>query len=521
MTLSWNVARVTEGLRVIQKSRGDTLTILKELINGYHNVSQNEDYYDLIAGDWLESFIHLTYSAWQNVLAGEARVKEIPIPVVADSRAFARSLFDPSFHEYWNLAVRKALDGVSPSDWRFSHDSVTISSGRSKWQKSNAIGRIISTRRPELVLCHTYYRCSHKDWISSLWRWRRWAKWDNFDYPISFPCPINQNWRRARAAAEFPIRGFSSLLRVLLPLHVPAALLEGLASLRNAAVELKLWRPRALYTANALHGHLTFKVLAAEWRKEGTLLLNHQHGGGYGIDRVHVPEEYESRVADRFYSWGWQRSDRTVKPMSIPSSPKYDRVRRRVLLICVDFSRTVIRLQFHPMPGTIETLVRETATFVSELSPNSELLIRSYPVDYGWGMTGALQTAAPWATFDDERPNAFQRYAESRMVVHSYLGTSWLETLALDIPTVCFFDPDTYAFRAEAQPYIDALERVGILHRSGRDAARFVVRLWNDPGGWWQSEEVQSARLAFVERYANFSQDWANQWEQEFGELLG
>ena len=356
--------------------------------------------------------------------------------------------------------------------------------------------------------------------MTTLWRWSRWAKWNDFGYPVNFSCRIDQDWRRARAAEAAPGRDFPGLLRALLPLHIPVALLEGFSSLRDAVLGLKLWRPRALYTASGLNGHLTFKVLAAEWRLEGTMLLNHQHGGGYGMERVHVLEDYESRVADRFYSWGWQRNDRPVRPMAAPSLARYRRSGHRVLLICCSYPTTVYRLHFQPMPGTIEVMWKNTAAFLLAMPVNNDVLIRLASSKGGLKRKASLQAAAPWAAFDETRPSVFQRYAESRLVVHNYLGTSWLETLAMDIPTVCFFDQDTYAFRAEAQPHIDALERVGILHRSGADAGRFVAGLSDDPDGWWQAEDVKSARRAFVEKYSNFSRDWATKWEQEFEEWL-
>ena len=109
---------------------------------------------------------------------------------------------------------------------------------------------------------------------------------------------------------------------------------------------------------------------------------------------------------------------------------------------------------------------------------------------------------------------------KTRDLVYNYIGTSWLETLALDIPTVCFYDPETYSFREEAQPFIDALATVGVLHHSGNSAALFVASLAGDIEKWWNKVKVQEARRNFVEQYANFSPDWKEQWEQEFKVVL-
>ncbi|MEY3615035.1 MAG: hypothetical protein RLZZ518_35, partial [Actinomycetota bacterium] len=110
--------------------------------------------------------------------------------------------------------------------------------------------------------------------------------------------------------------------------------------------------------------------------------------------------------------------------------------------------------------------------------------------------------------------------SRAKLVIHNYVGTSWLETLAMNIPTVCFIPVGVHRFRAAAQPFADELVRVGILHYSGSDAAKFVNSFRGDPTSWWSSAEVQEAREHFVARYANFSHDWLPAWRTEFERLL-
>jgi putative transferase (TIGR04331 family) len=203
-------------------------------------------------------------------------------------------------------------------------------------------------------------------------------------------------------------------------------------------------------------------------------------------------------------------------PLSPPALPALARSQGRVLLNCVEYPRTVYRLHFQPMPGTMETLLAETLAYLAALPPSADLLVRPYHMDYGWKMAAAMRAAAPWADFDVERPSQFKRFAESRLIVHNYLGTGWLETLALDLPTICFFDPKAYRFRSGVLPHIEALERAGVLHRTAASAARFSAGVWRNPESWWRTAEVQDARRAFVSSYANFSADWRRDWEKEF-----
>jgi putative transferase (TIGR04331 family) len=123
-------------------------------------------------------------------------------------------------------------------------------------------------------------------------------------------------------------------------------------------------------------------------------------------------------------------------------------------------------------------------------------------------------------TFNSRLESGLRIAARSKLVIHNYLGTSWLETLAMNVPTVCFYDPSLYRAREAARPFIDALARVGVVHGSGAEAARFVNDLRGDPSTWWNTPEVQEAREAFVARYANFSENWLPGWIEEFERLL-
>jgi putative transferase (TIGR04331 family) len=190
-----------------------------------------------------------------------------------------------------------------------------------------------------------------------------------------------------------------------------------------------------------------------------------------------------------------------------------------VLLVCTEMPKVPYRLWYQPMPGTMEMVIRETVDFVSRLDNPAGLLVRLSPNRYGWGMQDAIEHLAPNTRFDDFSAGSLTRFAESRLVVHSYLGTSWLETLALDIPTVCFYSQTVQAFRSEVVPFIIGLESVGILHRSGSSAAGFVRSLGRGADSWWSCEEVKTARQAFVANYANFSSNWVAEWEAEFDSL--
>jgi putative transferase (TIGR04331 family) len=162
---------------------------------------------------------------------------------------------------------------------------------------------------------------------------------------------------------------------------------------------------------------------------------------------------------------------------------------------------------------------RETFEFIDSISNHRNLFIRPYTHDYNRGIVEMMRKTAPKAQFDDFRYSSSTRFSECYLAVHNYLGTSWLETLALNTPTICFY-PGTYPFREEVKAHISALELAGVLHKSGSSAALFINNLGDDIDAWWNGPIVKKARGDFVKQYANFSPDWKDQWEREFKSVI-
>jgi putative transferase (TIGR04331 family) len=381
-------------------------------------------------------------------------------------------------------------------------------------------GGLSSRSDAPFLLCEPYVKCSTPEWLAALWRWRRWARHDDFSYPLRVTVEFDRQWRSERSEAV-GVTSFQELTYALLPLFLPCAYLEGLGNLRDGLHRLGLARPKVAYTANALHGNLPFKLMAADWCEEGTRIFDHQHGGGYGLSLREPVEEYELRVSDRFYSYGWGGTHDKIRSLSIPVGQHClaKSARHGVLLTLAGVPPFVYRINFNLMPGTTERKVRETVEFVRN-TKSIDLTVRPHSQDFGLNLVSMLQKERPGIGLDRWGKGGMPSFAHRSLIVHNYLGTAWLETLAMNIPTICIYDTSLYAYRADALPFVDRLVDCGILHATGRSAAAFVEALGVDVQAWWNRPEVQDARRAFVARYANFSVAWKDQWEAEFRPIV-
>ena len=109
----------------------------------------------------------------------------------------------------------------------------------------------------------------------------------------------------------------------------------------------------------------------------------------------------------------------------------------------------------------------------------------------------------------------YSQLQKSRLCIHDYFGTTYLETLAMNFPTVIFWDPTRVRTIKSVQPYLDDLRRVKILHDTPESAAKLVNEIYEDPLTWWMSPVLQQAKDDFCYQFARKNNNWREEWKEE------
>ena len=530
MSIVWNAQRVSAGLDEIEIARPVLFDRVKKLLDEYHGVQRSMRHYDILLGDFLERYLHLVYVAMQDLkdeIESLEKIGDNPKDILeVDFRIIRTTLeFFLDYAKSPMLAARilRALAKSGANGVSVSTDSLTLKNSASSGRRDKIISRLLrsirSAKSTRVLFVRPFSGRIPVSWIGAMVQWRAWAAHDELEIKYAVEISPDRAWRKNNI---LKIDGDFSLAEVscaLISTYLPASLVEAFEPIRRLVVEARPNRPEHLYSSQSLWNHLEFKILAAHWCELGTKLHYHQHGGWYGLDDLHVGERLECRVSDFYYTWGWGRGDENTRSLSPAiASP---RVRKKSCdsLICFDQPQQIYRLQYFPLPGTLQTMYDQVAEFVELRKSRVDLKIRMFPGDYGSLQRETILAVKPDAQFGNSG-DIFDQYSVSRIVFHSYLGTSWLETLGTNTPTICFYDPDAYKFRSDAKSLIDELTRVGILHTSGTSAAMHANKIDGSVENWWLSEEVQLARTNFAQRFANFSTEWKSQWRNEFSRLL-
>ena len=306
--------------------------------------------------------------------------------------------------------------------------------------------------------------------------------------------------------------GLSSESRLIISLlehYLPRAYLESYSKLVHTA---KPWRtkafPKVIFTSNSHLYDDVFNYWVAEATERVAKLVLGQHGGNYGISEFpSYAERHEALTSDRYITWGWSQSAKSVPGLILISAKQKLPIRpeRTRLTVVTDQLLTYPRSIFSDL-STHSTYRNHLASVINGLgdSIKPQALLRLH---HGDDVTSAPQSSwwkaqCPGIALDNGAKSFRQRLQESRLLVIAHNGTSLPEAFALGFPTLVTWSDSYMKVRPEAESVFQLMERAGIFHSTPESAADFINRIWDDVDGWWNSPQVIDARSQFCNQYA-------------------
>ena len=110
-------------------------------------------------------------------------------------------------------------------------------------------------------------------------------------------------------------------------------------------------------------------------------------------------------------------------------------------------------------------------------------------------------------------------YYKSKLVLHTYIGTGYLETLTMNIPTIIFANTKECMLKEETLKYLEELKKVNIFHDNYVSAAEFINSNWDNIHDWWASDIVQNTRKKFCIKYSKINSNKNADLYKIFNEL--
>jgi putative transferase (TIGR04331 family) len=151
--------------------------------------------------------------------------------------------------------------------------------------------------------------------------------------------------------------------------------------------------------------------------------------------------------------------------------------------------------------------VKFNISFFNNLSKSSlkEITYRGYPTKkishiQLFDKEFYYQNILKYFKTDSSNDSAKKQMSESSLVIIDYISTAHLESIQMNIPTIFFWDKNSYYLNDEYKDFFKCLIEVGICQTSPEEASFFVEQIKDNPQKWWNSEKVQKAKKKFLSK---------------------
>lgn len=511
----------------------NTLQSLCKVLNEKHGVNHTDRYWRIVLGQWLGYFIEIVFDRWFMLKTAleTTSIKSVQLLYRAPGEGVPQNMaeFCALFVEDdWNeLICAQLLQRMVPNLVNEYVEKQARGPRDQEPARRKALEDKLKRRAARLLArCSTWvtrsqdyffiasYLAPQQEFAMQLKLGQMPKVWRSPPMPqFTFRAATRQWQIEPQLSALTPLfQEFADFLTWLVPAHLPLAYWEGYAQLREFVNDLN-WpaQPKAIFTSNAYSSDDVFKVWAAEKVGAGAPLIIGQHGGNYGMARWSYTEEHQLAIADRFVTWGWTNpAQPNIAPVGnlkgfgrhgIRSNPT-----GKALLVEMTMPRYSYHLYSAPVAtNQMEQYLADQYAFVAALPENlrQEVLVRLYASDYGFSQAARWQEKFPGLALDAGIRPMKKLLKQTKLYISTYNATTYLESMALNFPTLMFWNPQHWELREGVQPYFDLLKEVGIFHETPAGAAAQMIKIWDDVDKWWYHPETQNARKVFCSRFAH------------------
>ena len=460
-------------------------------LNEIHSVNYSTRYWNIFVGPWLHQFVDLVL----------AQLSKQSLTIAANSTYFPPAQTIREFQSFAKneIFVKQLHSDIGSNNYSFTSMNVVrvsptvgIHAVRSKQKFGRAF--LSATYLPRFSEAKLQIRLGRLP--------RRLKLIDVQTHSI------DASMRKSIHIKSNQIQSISQLVVSLLPKYMPCVFLE---SFKFLSATPSPWKsdlfPKVIFTSNRHLYDDVFNFWVAHATEAGSRLVLGQHGGFYGISEFpsHA-ERHEKQIADRYLTWGWCSAGNSIAgPATIVVGAK--QIKRKTpkhLLFVTDQLFTTPRSLFTDI-GESSSYLANIKLLVDETTTARSSVLMRIPLahaDSGYSQTDWFNEHLPQTAVDIGEQKFRHLLKQAKLVVIPHNGTTLIESIALGVPTIIFWDQSIVWMRTEAEVVFNALEQVGIFHRTPESASSFINSIWDDVDEWWNSQATIDARKQFTDQYA-------------------
>jgi len=511
-----------KNIELSESMQSSLLPSIVKVLNNHHNTNHSLNFWKIIIGHWLKYFVDIIISRHHTLIQVNKQFKIVGSKFIELS---ASSFIPTNTLDMLNLLKLDAWNSTldlrviqNTDELKFSTTLISeLTSNSRTFHKVDQNHIKIDILSCIKQLCNFFVRSSEPFIISSYL-----PMWQEIKLQLSYG-QVPKFWRnsqhhsenvdpdvllRKRLTKQILLDEDNVFTRLVFEL-MPICFLEGFANL-SSQVKNTNWprKPKFIFTSNDFAFNETFKLYSALCQERGTKYFIGQHGNNYGTNRFLVTNVEES-TSDFFLTWGWQNQNESILPayvfkvagLRVENDKKGD-----LLLLEYPYED---RLTTWDTDREHQIYFDNLLLFIGLLDekPFKHLKVRLHyeSATNSFNSKQRLIESFPAIRIEYWEQPILQQYKNSRLAIFSYDSTGILETLALNIPTIAFWQNGFDHLNETAKKHYQLMVDAGIFHLSPESIAETINTIWEDVDSWWRQDSIQFARKTFCEQYARTS----------------
>lgn len=521
--------KLLENFEYLDNLYEKTLKGCSNFLNKLHKTNHKIKFWRIILGPWLINYLFMSFDKWKKI---ENTVKKFSINK-AKKIEFNRNLLIPydlknfidiTQNDLWNQMINQdifqeflssdKIEKISFKDETRLYKELGVNrlSGDSDSLLKKIVIKILSFKNTSnyRYLIYKPYIGAFNELLISI-KLNQLPIYDIEKKKFKKKKDIDLKTRSLFKDIFEPENNFEKYILNSFQNNIPRIFIENFNDLKDFYNNANLpKKPDKIFSANALWYDSFFSYYTALKNENGTKIVYGQHGGCYGIAKYSWQEIHEKKISDKYLTWGWkeENNDSNVKSFyTLIRKKKYDwNTNKKDLLVLLKHRKV-----YTQAPDSF-----------AACEPHSEYLNFLYPFlkSLDKEIQKNIILRLPYKNFENNNFDFFSNFSQSfnfdrsktleqacnasKLVINTCNSTTFLETIASNIPSILILNKNNNPIRKSAVNSFEDLFINNLIFYDVRKASNFVNSLWHtDIKKWWENNSVQNTIRKFQENYAN------------------
>lgn len=512
-------------------------SVIKPL-NNFHKTNYSKRYWEIIIGNWLHMFTFINLDQWRVVekcldtLKEDLEIQEFDtneLDMTPESLEHCKKLYlSDSWRQYNFVKIFKYFDQILYGDNKINFKSNKFKETKNiknfkenfsiKTKLASLFNKIFSKKlkNQKYFIARSYLSKIEETKLNFMM-----SQFPNLSIPDLNNLNVSFNKiSRLKFEIDFkPKNEFEKYILKIFSKQIPLAFLEGHNEVWRRLNKMNFpVKPKTIFVTNfQFKSYLT--RYCAEKTEIGAKLFYGQHGGCYGQFELHWCEYFEKKISDKFLTWGWK--DQSLKNKTYPigilrplpkTREKNFNNKKTLLMLVATQNPSVLFVDSRSGSQRTYKHFENCNLIINELNAEIQkknLLLRlpANRVDHGWNENERYNYSFPKIKKEKGNKDIFKLINQTRIFISPYIGTGYLETLAMNIPTVVLYDKFDEKIRDECLPIIKEMKNIQIFFDDPKKLSEHINKTWGNVEEWWLDKRLQETKNKFCKIYAKLNKN--------------